>query len=291
MAPLLVLFACIALPAEDVELPCGVDRPRWFVFTALERVEAGIDRNHALEALACIAATEPDAMYSGYALRALFHLAHSDDAIRRYFLQVIGDARTLGVTRLTACGLLMYVADDDVRKVFLQQVREGWGKTDMGGQFWALVQLGDLDFLHWLDGIISELHPGDARMAWLQEQARLVRVQHNPQELFQLIRAEEPGIDRAWLVRQGMRNGVPRAELMQAMIDYLDYAKRHSRRHFGVSDMLKACEEYDLLSERQRRSYRRLRRSGTIISCNGPGPRWATLVEKKRDRFWGVTRN
>jgi len=247
-------------------------------------VNDGTDLMSTLDALACIAVTNDGNECANRSLRALFHLAQQDHVIRYHLLRIIKDSRTGVEVRLAACTLLRYVADGSVRQELLRQVVDGWEKTDMGGQFWALVELGDPEFLRWLEGIIRDLPSDDMRKIWLEEQAQRVRVQQDPAELLRTIRSDQRTIERWWLVRQGMRHGFPKTDIADAVKEYLGKAKRGEIRADG--ELLTASDEYGLLTSQDRQEYVGL--EGPKAIADPPGPKWATLVDEKAKRFWKV---
>jgi hypothetical protein len=154
----------------------------------------------------------------------------------------------------------------------------------MGGQFWALVELGDLDFLRWLEEIIRAMPDTDQRKGWLKSQAQLVRLQHDSDVLLGLLRSGERGLDGAWLLRQGVRHGVDREALRSAATDRLRAARDDPGARDDASTLKRECEDLDLFGEAEMESFKFIDVPRGI--SDGPRPGWATLTETMRAAFY-----
>ncbi|MFH1108586.1 MAG: hypothetical protein V1790_05230 [Planctomycetota bacterium] len=170
----------------------------------------------------------------------------------------------------------------------LDQVVSGWKKTDVGGQFWALVELGDLDFLRWLEEIIRAMPDDDQRKGWLKSQAQLVRLQHDPGALLGLLRSDKRGVDGAWLLRQGVRHGVDREALRSAATDRMRAARDDPGARDDASMLKRECEDMELFGEAEMGAFKFIDVPRGI--SDGPRPGWATLTETKRTEFYRPTK-
>ncbi|MBI1826277.1 MAG: hypothetical protein HYR83_07800 [Planctomycetes bacterium] len=259
-----------------------------FIRTSLTRSRAGQSRTPTLEALACLAATEKDGNIAYEALRALVHIASEPEIARRYLLQVLDDPRADShYVRQTICELVIYVADEQVRSRFRQQVAAGWERQDIGPELWSLVELGDLKFLEWLTEIDRNLPQSDQRKVWLQAQERQVKAQHDSDELLTLLKVESPIISNAWLLRQGLRNGVDRDRLRDAAVSFLRWVQLTKKSRYNAAELLNECRESNLLLPEQMTEFQAL---GGKRPSDMEGPEdvvpWATAADEMRRKFY-----
>jgi hypothetical protein len=283
-----------ARPGEAFDA-CGVDNPMVYIRSSLQRVEGGEELTTVLDTLACIAKSKARSNAIGAALVALFHLADDDRQRRKYLLELVdaGDYPS----RNAAGYLLIFVADEEVRKELLEQAKARWMESaDFSGQTVALVELGDLSFLRWLEEhvLTSELH--ERIRDQYEVEAAKIRIQHNPEGMLEQIASEKPSFNRRWLVEQALRHGVDRKGLGEALVNFvhgIGEAKPRSspnRRSSPStsSGLLDICRESDLLPETELAELDRRTRD---VSYDPAGTVWwATLQKTKRRAFYRLDR-
>lgn len=263
-----------------------------FIDGSLNMVREGAGREAVLNQLACIAKSD-DRRAAVPALRALFHVASDDNQIRNYLLAVINDDRTSSPAASEASRLFVYVADEEGRSELLELVKRQWdnrgGNCKWSAGWEALIELGDVAFLRWLDRTAEALGEDDPLRPVVDRARTMIRLQESPSDLLAYMRSDREDIDRAWIVRQAMRHGASRNEIRDAVLEHL--GRVDEQRLLSLNLLLvRACDEYGILNTddvaqiNTIRAIRQIRYSSDDQSAQWP--KWTTDVEAKRAKFY-----
>ena len=154
----------------------------------------------------------------------------------------------------------------------------------MGGQLWALIELGDLGCLSWLEEVAESMAKDDPRYVWVLEQITRIRAQHDSALLLELLQSGASYVESSWLLRQGVRNGVDVALLRQAVLDQVAKAENGSLRMKEKSIVGQVGLEFGVLMQQDISEHSIIK--PLKIADEGQGPKWATLVEVRRTQFY-----
>lgn len=287
----------VATPNLSNAQPASLDEcsesvnPRQLVETSREWVESAAPGQAVLRDLACIAQRAPYRRTSlgRSAVRAVFAVAEDDDAIRQTLLQIIQDNATdLSVLR-TACRLLVYVADEQTRLVMLDRLRSTW-PTDRWGPYFAFFEeLGDRQFLVWLEQTSSDPQYSQFPSVLLEQSAARVRIQQDPKDLAAYLASGRDDLDRGWVMRQALRRGVDPKAVREAVLASLRHSDTSDKRLVYDAKLVYECDECGLfLPEDSTELARRRTMARALLSdVDEPRPGWANpAIAAKRAEFY-----
>ncbi|UCC31794.1 MAG: hypothetical protein JSU86_05855 [Phycisphaerales bacterium] len=194
---------------------------RHYVSSCLRQVQNGADREEVLDTLMCIARTHQKVFDFGpAAVASIFALAESEAKIREYLLELTGNPETNVGVHKHACGLLVYVADEEVQRVLLDQLKTSWPGDHWSGYFEFFKDVGDPAFLSWLEGLEAQAQ-GEVPSSAIQRQLRYVRIQQTVDGLLGYLQSDAKDLDLGWVARQALRRGASGKQIRQALLQRL----------------------------------------------------------------------
>ena len=274
-----------ASPGDALDA-CGVENPMVYVRSSLQRVEDGEELTTVLDTLACIAESKARSSVASASVKALFHLAGNDGLIRKYLLEIVDSGDNLG--RNKAGPPLALVANGDVRNELLTQAKARWKRSaDFSGQSVALVELGDLAYLGWLEEhVLTTALDGRLRSHYEAEAAK-IRIQHNPEALLAQIESATPEFHRYWLIQHALRLGIARERLQTALVTYVHNLGEDEGRAVARMGVSKLCEDNDLLPQAELAKLKS--RTRTIIGDGRSGVWWAVAADIRWREFYSYS--
>jgi len=266
---------------------CGVENPMVYIRSSLQRVEEGEELKTVLDTLACIAKSTARSSVAGASVKALFHLAGHDSLIREYLLEIVDAGDNLG--RSKAGPLLVLVANEDVRRALLEQAQARWKtSTDFSGQSLALVELGDLAYLSWLEEHVLTAQSDEWARHHHGIEAAKIRIQHDSQAILAQIGSATPKFNRSWLVRHALRGNVPRERLRAALLDFIRPSGATAKRRAIDSRLLALCMDNGVLSDSELTELES--RTGKAISHPANVVWWAVSADIRWRAFYSYDR-
>ncbi|MBX3394355.1 MAG: hypothetical protein KF841_03205 [Phycisphaerae bacterium] len=258
--------------------------------SSLDRVKSGTDSIAVLDGLQAIASRDGgDPSVGVIALRAIVHLAKDDALMQDYLLRVIRTAANDTVVN-EACVLIVYVADLEGRKALLHEITDAWKAERLHPAMESLATLGDQAFAEWIDRTVKTLKEDDPRARFLKTLAEKIQLQKPPAKLVAYLKTGEKTIDRAWVIRQATRHGIPRTEIRSAVLTAIEAENKQDALKSNL-DLLMACEECGVFTAddaskipvvNDAKGFREL------MTHEGPSPTWATLPQTLRARFYRI---
>jgi len=246
-----------------------------------------------METLACIAQTENDSMRAGpAAVRAIFALATNDAEIREQLLRLVSSPATASEAHRTACQLLVYVENDSIRMVMRENLRRDLLTSRWQSYFEFFRNVGDPEFVAWLETEITGKQPGILPAELLNVQRRYIQIQQHVADLLAYLNSEETEIDRAWVVRQALRRGAPIVAVRDAVLLGIGKCRSNPRCLAWNMEAVHQCDEASIfrpVDEEFLAPIRKLMHPST--GCGpSPGPPWATpAIQRKRADFYHLT--
>ncbi|MFQ5806897.1 MAG: hypothetical protein ACE5I3_10650 [Phycisphaerae bacterium] len=226
----------------------------------------------------------------------MFHLAQDDAEIQRRLLEIIRAPDTDSIALSTACRLIVYVADVDGRRELLADVKRRWEEREFNPGLGALVELGDVECLHWLEGMTPpENLNEDLKDHWqryLNSYTVRLRIQQKPSQLLKYLSSDRDEIDRGWVVRQASRHGATRPEIRRAVMTYLRRVAPNSSAlaHASLVIASDECGVFTAEDAREIEAIRAVRQFLDSESQEGTFPAWARLPDVRRAQFYRFER-
>jgi hypothetical protein len=270
----------------------SIDHHKAFVERSLEMVKSGTPKEQILDTLYCIRMNNlaNDKIRVG-ANMALIHIAEDHPTIQKYLVRMIRAAEGTEQCDGIACTYLMYVADEEGRRVLREQLKRSWPGLTCGDAVSALRELGDESLIGWLEQAISEFETDQPGKAISEEQIRFVRAQRSLEDLLQYLRSQRTGVSDFEVIRQAIRHGATREDIRQSYLQRLqdyegDQSKRRlyrqlvrnalSRGAFDDSDVAALHQDLRMPAEKREED----------CSDYSVWPSWATLPRELDRRFW-----
>lgn len=192
------------------------------------------DRETVLDTLLCIALYpqtedpygEPHGRILRKAVRALFHIAKSDEEIRRYLCEIITKASAQSSAFHAACEFVVYVANDEVQRLLLSELNRRCPEYGSAELRKALVILADPAVCEWMKDLLNlgNQHPAMVRL--FERDIHYVQLQHDSEKLLEYLRGDVHDPSRPTLLRYAFRMGVDRQKLHDAVIEHLGRAQK-----------------------------------------------------------------
>ncbi|MFH1419859.1 MAG: hypothetical protein ABII12_16415 [Planctomycetota bacterium] len=285
------LFAVATVSQSQSAL--GDDRPDLnedlaYINSSLDRVQSGTDANAVIDGLRAIASRDGvDPSIGVIALRAMIHLAKDNALIQDYLLRVIRNAANDTVVN-EACALIVYVADQKGRKALLHEVAEAWKGERLHPAMESLATLGDAAFAEWIQRTAKTLKEDDPRTRFFRTLAEKIQLQTPPANLIAYLKSGSKSLDRAWVVRQAVRHGIPRREIRSAVLTAIEHETKPDTLKSNL-DLLIACEECGIFTAKDAseialvQDTRNLR---NVMTHEGSSLTWATLPQVLRAKFY-----
>jgi hypothetical protein len=208
--------------------------------------ESGRETRHqTLERLALIATSSNSVKtMGGVEIYALAQFADNDVMAQDYLLGVFTSTEADAGKRWIAAKVLTYFLDESGRARMLEHIEQEWQQRKEAVGLEALVEVGDLDTLAWLEQRLLELREDDPARARFEEYADTIRLVHDRGALLAAIENEDSEhYHRRFAIKQALRQGVSPAEIRRrvlAMIDRLD-GKRRAATMLGIADLCDAA--------------------------------------------------
>lgn len=226
-------------------------------------------------------------------VREIFSLAKDDSEIQQYLLNIIGNPSTSKYSHRTACELLVYVADDQAGIFMLNQLKQEWPSDRWGHYFNFFKDVGDIDFLQWLDETARKSKDFVLGKSLIDQYSKCIRMQQNNDDILEYMLSETTTFDRVWALNQAIRHGVDieliRSKILTALQKESDLRKKLSM----FRDLIRQCDELGIVRSEDAEDLSMIRRSinRRFVYRTGGGPKWAVVtIEAKRDKFYRFNR-
>lgn len=220
-----------------------------YVVNAKAMVDTGADLHEVLDRLACIGKTKNrpglGVDTQSAAIRAWFALAPSDEQRRRQLLAIVEDPETSYGPFMLAGGLLVCVADDQVRRVMIDQLRQSLPFDESVHASFRLylcldflLEDGDPRAVTWVEKLRSLLRPAHPMQDFFESGLRRLRLGNRKSDLLGLI--ESAGNDglRPWAIRRALRLADDPEEIRNAVRRWMAEEAKRSTTLFGVAEVV-----------------------------------------------------
>lgn len=256
---------------------------------AIHALEHGADRQAILQDLVEIARSSRSSRRGCAALNAAFHVAESDAERRGYLYEVIGNRDVSLDVHYVACDLLVYVADAGARQVLLKELIDRWSRShsQWSSLYRALRELGDPGLLARLEasrGVENGIKMPREMLDWEIQHLRAVNT--GLQALREEFASIEKGLDRPWMLRQMVRLGARKEELLSLVLAYI--RETPLREDIRVGELARICDKWEIFDDDARGECEGLleigkREKGTTT------PVWAEpTIEAARRAYWNL---
>jgi hypothetical protein len=212
-----------------------------------------LDHAACIDALVCIAVHDQNSPpISPIAVECLAALADNESELRAALLNIVTNAWTNRFGHQEASEILAYVADNETRQKVMSSLVAGWPSAMEGwrggwpsardqwrGYFSFFVELGDEAFARWL-----EESDRQGKMGILPVEASIaqIRIQQHPAE-FLLALERGHGFEPDGLLRQALRNGVPKEQLQPVVVRALESRGSDGWPRYKLVELLRAADE------------------------------------------------
>ncbi|UCE60869.1 MAG: hypothetical protein JSU63_03790 [Phycisphaerales bacterium] len=267
-----------------------------FVVDSTKRAEEPGKRDEVLETLTCLCRREDLGPFgSRAAVAGIFHIAEGEASVRSHLIEIIEDPQTSQSVHHIALELLVYVADKEVQNRVLAHLKANWPNSRWGDYFDFFREVGDVEFLKWLEE--ESVIRGVIEMPdwFLRTQARYIRIQQNVDDLLAYLRSDDEELDRAWVARQASRHGATREEIREAIFTSFEDARDQKIPLTRNSGLVLQCDEFGVFEREDADRFPEIERARVArkaLSIEDPyWPPWALLtIQKRKARFYKVAR-
>jgi len=184
------------------------------------------------------------------AVHTVFNLAKDPPQIAHWLLSILEDPHANSEAKLAVGDLLPFVADEPTVLRLLKQLKSNWERgDDISPQSRALIELGRMEYVTWIESVLGTLPADDRRRPVLESNAELIRLQHDPDAILARIETTDWRFDKGWFVRHAMRHGVDPGKVHSAARVALMRAKVGNPSTLGPQSLARTLSLYGLWDE------------------------------------------